>query len=139
VNELGELIGRRGVEVEVGRTAEEVLVSGPEKPCRQILYHILRNAVEASPVRGVVRVTLHRRGEQAIVEVSDEGPGILPDHISKIFERGFTTKPGARGLGLYEVEQRLAELQGGIAWESPLRSGNGARFTVTLPGAPAQK
>jgi signal transduction histidine kinase len=139
LEQLGELVGHRGVEVEVGRNVEDAFVPGPEEASRRILFQLLRNALEASPRGGLVRVTLHLRGEQAIVEVSDEGQGILPEHFSKIFQRGFTTKPGSPGLGLSEVEERLAELKGGISWESPLRTGAGARFIVTLPGVPPPK
>ncbi len=134
IGELAELIARRNAEVEVGRTAEDLCVRGPETAVRQILYHLLRNALEASPNCGLVRVHLHERAGQVMIDVTDDGPGIAAQYMSKIFRRGFTTKAGCKGQGLAEVEGCLGRLRAAIAWESPLRSGRGCRFTVTLPG-----
>ncbi|HKO03621.1 MAG TPA: HAMP domain-containing sensor histidine kinase [Candidatus Acidoferrales bacterium] len=137
VDELSPLITQRRAVVEVGRTAEDPLARGPEQAVKQILYHVLRNAVEASPAGGLIRVTQHQRPGQVVIEVSDEGAGIPPTDFSKIMRRGFSTKSGSKGQGLADVEWRLAELRGGISWESPLRTGRGACFTVMLPAAPA--
>jgi C4-dicarboxylate-specific signal transduction histidine kinase len=132
IEELAGLIARRNAELEVGRTAEELLVRGPESAVRQILHHLLRNALEATPNCGLVRINMHQQAGQVMIEVSDEGPGIAAQYMSKIFRRGFTTKAGCKGQGLAEVEESLGRLRGAIAWESPLRSGRGCRFTLTL-------
>jgi len=137
VDELGTLIAQRHAVIEIGRTAEAPLARGPEQAVRQIIFHLLRNAVEASPSGGLIRVTQHQRDGQVIIDVSDEGPGIVPGDFSKIMRRGYTTKPGSKGQGLADVEWRLAELRAGISWESPLRNGRGTCFTVILPAAPA--
>jgi len=137
VQELGTLIGTRRAIVEIGRTSDNPLARGPETAVKQILHHLLKNAVEASPPGGLVRVAQHERNGQVIVEVTDEGPGIGYADFSRIFKRGYTTKSGAKGQGLADVEWRLAELRGGISWESPHRTGRGACFTVSLPAAPA--
>jgi len=134
-SELAELIARRHAELEICRTSEQLLVRGPEQVVHQILYHVLRNALEASPSCGLVRVTLHQKPAGVAIEITDEGQGIASPYMSKIFKRGFTTKPGAKGQGLAEVEECLGRLRGAISWESPLRSGKGTRFTVTLPAA----
>jgi signal transduction histidine kinase len=137
VDELGTLISQHRAVIEIGRTAEDPLARGPEQAVRQILYQVIRNAVEASPSGGLIRVAQHQRDGQVIVEVSDDGPGIHAGDFSKILRRGFTTKSGAKGQGLADVEWRLAELRGGISWESPLRTGRGTCFTVKVPAAPA--
>ena len=139
VEELATLVAARHAIIEVGRTAENPLARGPEQAVKQILYHVVKNAVEASPAGGVVRVAQHERAGQVIVEVTDEGPGIGVADFSRIFKRGYTTKTGAKGQGLADVEWRLAELRGGITWESPHRTGRGTCFTVTLPAASAQQ
>jgi signal transduction histidine kinase len=136
VNELAALITQRRAVIEIGRTAEDPQVRGPEPAVKQIVYHLIRNAVEASSDCGVVRISQHEHDGQVILEVTDEGPGIHCGDFSKIFKRGFTTKSGCKGQGLAEVEWRLAELRGVISWESPLRTGKGTCFTVTLPAAP---
>jgi len=137
VQELGALIGQRRAIVEIARTADNPLARGPEAAIKQILHHLLKNALEASPLAGVVRIAQHERNGQVVVEVTDEGPGIGSADFSRIFKRGYTTKSGAKGQGLADVEWRLAELRGGISWESPHRTGRGTCFTVTLPAAPA--
>lgn len=137
VQELAPLIFQRRAVIEIARTSDNPLARGPEPAVKQILHHLMKNAVEASPVNGTVRVAQHERNGQVIVEVTDEGPGIGAADFSRIFKRGYTTKSGAKGQGLADVEWRLAELRGGIAWESPRRTGRGACFTVTLPAAPA--
>jgi len=137
VNELGALIAQHRAVVEVGRTAEQPVARGPEPAVKQIVYQVLRNAVEATHSGGVVRVAQHERDGQVILEISDCGCGIAAGDFSKIFKRGFTTKSGAKGQGLADVECRLAELHGAIAWESPARAGKGTCFTITLPAAQA--
>ncbi len=140
VDELATLIATRRAVIEIGRTADNPQARGPEQAVKQILFHVVKNAVEASPAGGVVRVAQHERPGQVIVEITDEGPGIGASDFSRIFKRGYTTKSGAKGQGLADVEWRLAELRGGIAWESPHRTGRGACFTVSLPSAaPALK
>jgi len=135
MGELASLISQRHAVVEVGRTAETLVARGPEPAVKQIVYQVLRNALEATPLGGVVRLTQHEREGQVILEVSDCGCGIAAGDFSKIFRRGFTTKASAKGQGLAEVECRLAELHGMISWESPTRSGRGTCFTVKLPAA----
>ncbi len=135
VQELGTLIGQRRAVVEICRTCDNPQVRGPEPAVKQILHQLVKNAVEASPVNGVVRIAQHERNGQVVIEVTDEGPGIGFADFSRIFKRGYTTKPGAKGQGLADVEWRLAELRGGITWESPHRTGRGTCFTVTLPAA----
>jgi signal transduction histidine kinase len=67
--------------------------------------------------------------------VIDTGPGVAPDIQSKIFEALFTTKARGIGLGL-SVSRSLAESNGGTLTLAST-PGEGATFTLTLPGAPA--
>jgi len=139
VSELAGLIAQRHAVIEIGRTVQDPQVRGPEQAVKQIVFHLVKNAVEASPSGGLVRLAQHERDGQVTLEVSDDGLGIHCGDFSKIFKRGFTTKSGCKGQGLAEVECRLAELRGVISWESPLRTGRGTCFTVRLPAArPAQ-
>jgi signal transduction histidine kinase len=135
LNDLAVLTAQRRAFIEVCRTAEDPLVRGSEQAVQQIVHHLLKNALEASPSGGLVRVAQHEHDAQVILEITDEGSGIHAGDFSRIFKRGFTTKANSKGQGLAEVEWRLAELRGAISWESPLRSGRGACFTVTLPSA----
>lgn len=136
IKDLSELMSLRHVDVELARSFEEVQVAGPAKALVEAMRNLIWNAVEASQPGALVRVAVHVRGDNVVIDVSDDGSGISPESLSKIFKEGFTTKPGAAGMGLNIVERRLGELLGSIVWQSPLNNRRGARFTVTLPTIP---
>jgi len=98
----------------------------------EILVNLLLNAREALNGRGKVMLTAACDAEQAvIIAVADDGPGIAPDKLERVFEAYFTTKEKGTGLGLAIVKHN-AELYGGtVRVESKL--GQGAKFTVSLP------
>jgi signal transduction histidine kinase len=103
----------------------------------QILRNLLANAITHSPRAGAVRVAARREGSQLEIAVSDDGPGIAPEHRERIFDRFYRVDPsrsratGGAGLGLAIVRQ-LARAQGGDA-RVESEPGRGARFVVTLP------
>jgi signal transduction histidine kinase len=68
-----------------------------------------------------------------LMQVDDDGPGISPDNLPKLFDPFFTTQTGGEGtgLGLYLVEEIINEHQGCIAVDN--RPEGGARFTIWLP------
>src|SRR5204863_283098 len=110
-----------------------VLCRGPE--IAQVLLNLLVNAadaVESSTLR-TVRVRTWERGGKVHLEVSDSGPGIDPAVRNRLFEAFVTTKQNGRGTGLgLSICKNIVESHGGsISVDS--ESGNGARFTVTLP------
>ena len=117
---------------------DDIHVSGDMVRLRQCLENLLANAIQKSPVTGTINVFVrrHHRDLQplAMVEVIVEGPGIPPDQMARLFDRFATDRPEGLGLGLY-LAQRIARLHGGdlSAESSP---GEGARFTLSLPGVP---
>jgi len=100
-----------------------------------IVGNLIDNAMDAlaDEVRGRVEVDLRVDGAEAVIEVRDNGPGIAPEHLLRVFESGWSTKPAAvygdRGLGLALVRQAAVRLGGHAA----ARSEDGAVFTVRLP------
>jgi signal transduction histidine kinase len=98
----------------------------------EILVNLLQNSREALNGGGNVSVTARCRPDDSIeVSVADNGPGIPPDKLGKIFEAYYTTKEKGTGLGLAIVKHNL-DLYAGAVWaESEL--GKGARFTLLLP------
>jgi two-component system nitrogen regulation sensor histidine kinase NtrY len=97
----------------------------------QVLLNLVRNALEAMPAGGTLRIAARGEGGAVAFSVSDTGPGVRPEDQPRVFEPYFTTKEGGTGLGL-AIAQRIAEEHGGTL---ELRSapGEGATFTLTLP------
>jgi PAS domain S-box-containing protein len=111
-----------------------------ESLVRQILYNLLKNAIEASPPHGVVKVRALQTERSLTLTVSDQGPGISDEVSSRIFEPFFTTKTGLKdgglGLGLSITQSIIDTLQGTIRYKN--QEATGTLFTVTLP-LPCQK
>jgi signal transduction histidine kinase len=106
---------------------------------RQILVNLLTNAHEYTPEGASIGVAARAVGAEVEISVSDNGPGIPPDQLERIFERftrgdaGLTQRVGGTGLGL-AISKSLVELHGGsIRAESTV--GEGSIFHVRLPVA----
>jgi signal transduction histidine kinase len=104
---------------------------------RQILVNLLTNAHEYTPEGASIGVAARAVGAEVEISVSDNGPGIPPDQLERIFERftrgdaGLTQRVGGTGLGL-AISKSLVELHGGsIGAESTV--GQGSTFHVRLP------
>lgn len=101
-----------------------------------IVGNLIDNAMDALAEEAGhrrVEVDLRVDGAEAVIEVRDNGPGIAPEHLLRVFESGWSTKPaavhGERGLGLALVRQAAVRLGGHAAAQSQ----DGAVFTVRLP------
>ncbi len=101
----------------------------------QILVNLVGNAVRHSPVRATVTVSFERAGDQSIVHVADDGPGIEPGDQQRIFERFERGKGEGEGSGLgLAIARRLARsMDGDIQLHS--KPGMGSRFSLVLPAA----
>ncbi|HET7507899.1 MAG TPA: HAMP domain-containing sensor histidine kinase [Solirubrobacterales bacterium] len=106
---------------------------------RQILVNLLTNAHEYTPEGASIGVAARAVGAEVEISVSDNGPGIPPDQLERIFERftrgdaGLTQRVGGTGLGL-AISKSLVELHGGsIGADSTV--GQGSTFHVRLPVA----
>ena len=126
------------------------IVPGNDSRIGQIINNLIDNARSFSPQGGEVRVSCRRRKNDVEITVDDDGPGIQPDAMEKIFERFYTDRPHQgfgqnSGLGL-SISKQIVEAHGGKLWaenrvrpagpESPSGSEPqvaGARFIVQLP------
>lgn len=101
------------------------------------IHNLIENAIRYSPENTRVQVTLGQLGDQARLEVKDQGPGIPPEDLDRIFERFYRVDParsrqtGGTGLGLSIVRHILAQHGGQVLVESQL--GEGSSFTLLLP------
>jgi signal transduction histidine kinase len=103
---------------------------------RRILENLIGNAVDAARAGGgsvMVKIAPADDWERVRIEVEDDGPGLTPGELARVFEDFFTTKPGGTGLGL-SVARRLANDLGGSLKAESL-PGEGSRFSVELPTA----
>jgi signal transduction histidine kinase len=97
-----------------------------------VLVNLLQNAREALDGHGEIEVATHY-GEQdsIVITIADNGPGIAPDKMDRIFEAYFTTRAKGTGLGLAIVKHNTEMYGGAVKVESEL--GKGTRFTLLFP------
>ncbi len=102
----------------------------------QVFMNILSNAIDAIPDAGVIWVKTLLEGENILVIIKDNGIGIKPEHVEKIFDPGFTTKGVGigTGLGLSIVYRIIEKHKGSISVQS--EPGKGTVFTIQLPVNP---
>lgn len=113
----------------------EIGIRGDPERLQQVLVNLLGNAVKFSPESATIHVRLAREGARAIVEVRDEGIGISPDLLPKVFEP-FRQADGRsnEGLGLgLAIAHRIVTMHGGELHVSSAGEGLGATFMVLLP------
>jgi signal transduction histidine kinase len=132
-----ELTGAEMAEhkVEVRCDLEPLRVRGDSELLRQALLNLMLNGMQAMADGGVLRVSVRREQEAAIVEVADEGTGIPAELMPKIFDLYFTTKPKGSGIGL-AMTYRIVQMHGGaleVTSVTEAGSKRGAVFSVRLP------
>jgi signal transduction histidine kinase len=141
-NEIAETYQRRAADLGLefhSEIAEGTLsIRVPEMQLKQLFTNLLDNAIQFTAAGRSVRFRAGRKDNVVEFEVSDEGSGIEPELLPKIFDRFFTTanpRTGNRGTGLgLAIAKSIATANGGrISVESEL--GRGSRFTVTFPAA----
>ncbi|MEE9392320.1 MAG: ATP-binding protein [Planctomycetota bacterium] len=135
VGSCATLAAEAGVGMRV-RT-QPALVEGDDARLRELITNLCVNAIRHNLDGGTVEVTLESVGAQAVLRVSDTGPGIAPEDHERIFERFYrvdkarSRAEGGSGLGL-AIARWIAEMhQGQISVESTL--GKGASFIVEIP------
>jgi signal transduction histidine kinase len=103
---------------------------------RQCLINLVRNATEAVVAKGKGKVTLRTKcaGDRVVIEVEDDGTGIPPDVLPRLFDPFFSTKEGGSGLGLALTQQIVKDHGGDLAVDSTV--GKGTVFRVAVPARP---
>jgi signal transduction histidine kinase len=118
VREVSELVAPpKDIECSVQHDlqAGEATVRAIPEELNQVIRSLVQNAMEAVGPGGKIQVKTRRDGKLLLLEVSDNGPGIAPDAVAKIFSPFFTTKPGTgRGLGLSIVQIVIGRAGGSV-------------------------
>jgi two-component system sensor histidine kinase PilS (NtrC family) len=130
----GEASASNGLSIEEISPAEPIMVTVDPDRMRQVIWNLVKNAVQASPHRGTVEVRtgLDEQG-RAYLEIADEGPGIGATQRERLFDMFYSGRSHGVGLGLALVKQIVDQHQGRI--EILDRSGAGTCFRITLPPA----
>lgn len=132
--------GEKSMRIENG-LADGLEARGDATRVQQVLFNLIDNAIKYGRPQGRIAVTARSLEDQAMIEiaVSDDGPGIPPESLSRIFERfyrvdrGRSREQGGTGLGLAIVKHIVQSHGGEVRAES--RPGEGATFLFTLPAA----
>ena len=121
----------KGIEIALLKDPSLPDVEHDSDQIHQVLLNLLLNAQQAIDHQGKIAVTVERKGQNAVVEVADNGRGIPPDHLPNIFRPFYTTKGDGTGLGLSLARRIVEDHQGRIDVTS--RVGKGTTFAVVLP------
>jgi two-component system, OmpR family, sensor histidine kinase ChvG len=127
-----------------GGAPDSFKVPGHDSRLGQVVSNLIDNARSFSPPGGSVRITARKLKDEVEIAVDDDGPGIQPDALEKVFERFYTDRPNQSfgqnsGLGL-SISKQIVEAHGGRIWvenrtaaAGAARQVLGARFVVRLP------
>jgi signal transduction histidine kinase len=129
----------RSVRIERDVAVERAQVLGEEVRLFRVLTNLVDNALRYSPPGGVVRIGVRAPDSGIAVCVEDDGPGVPPDMIPRLFgrfARGRDRSSGS-GLGLFFCRMTVENWGGAIGYER--REGEGSRFWFRLKRAPAQE
>ena len=132
--------GEQGIEIRLDAVGGRLAVRSDEARLRQILDNFLSNAIRYSPRDSVVSVAATGEGDDVAISVTDQGPGLAPEQLERVFERFYRVDPsrsralGGSGIGL-AIARALAEAMGGSVHAQSEGEGRGATFEVVLPAA----
>jgi signal transduction histidine kinase len=131
------LAERKDQVVEV-RKPEALVATGDPDRLQEAVDNLVSNAVKYGPVGSAITVEVKARGDRNAIAVHDEGPGLSPEDVARLFGRfqRLSAKPTAgessTGLGL-SIAKRIVELHGGSIETESGGPGQGATFTILLP------
>ena len=122
----------------IGLAGDAPIVQADAGKLHSVFSNLLANAIAFSPTGGHIRIELRRAGENVVIDCRDEGPGIAPDELERIFEpfyqgrRSPPSSAGGSGIGLAIVREFIGAHRGRVR---ALPSELGAHFRVELPHA----
>jgi signal transduction histidine kinase len=130
-------IGKKGIKISGDFAIGHTRAYLDAHQVRQVFLNLLRNAIEATPSGGEIMIRLLLEDRFIIFKITDTGCGIPAEHIGKVFDLFFTTKPRGTGLGLGICKKIVEDHGGGISLVSRqwdwLEERKGTTVTVKLP------
>jgi signal transduction histidine kinase len=140
LNEIRTECARHNIEIsqQFGPTVEGHI---DRELMAQALQNVLRNAIEAMEHGGKLTVATRQENDHVLITISDTGTGIKPEHLSRIFELGFTAKLGKHGagVGLAFVRRVVEETHNGRVAIMNNSNGIGVTVTIALPMAKPER
>jgi two-component system sensor histidine kinase CiaH len=126
------LLAGKNQHLELELPVGPVPFQGDRGKLEEVLTNLLGNAYKFAPNESTIRIRLAVEGEEAVVTVSDNGPGIAREHLPHLFDRFYhVAQNHCSGLGLF-IAKWIVEAHGGtISVQSEV--GKGTSFTVRLP------
>lgn len=121
-----------GTELRFGVGDASLRVAGNKEALKGALLNLVTNARQACGTGGVVKIAACCQGNDVVLTVDDNGPGISEAVLPRLFEPFFTTRPQGTGLGLAVVQAVAAAHEGDISVTS---TPDGSTFTLRLPAA----
>ena len=123
-------------EIDLGLEADDapIWIEGDGTMLREMVVNLLDNALRYTPVQGTVTVRIHRDGEEVVLQIEDNGPGIPEQERAQVFERFYRvigTLAEGSGLGLAIVRDVMDGAGGSVALDDA--PGGGLLVTVRLP------
>jgi signal transduction histidine kinase/CheY-like chemotaxis protein len=143
VDAIRGAVADAGITMNVSLDQSPCVVLGDPDRLKQVVWNLLANAVKFAPT-GQVAVILTCEESEVVLQVRDDGVGIVPAFLPHVFDRfrqadsSVTREHGGLGIGL-AVAKELVELHGGTISVASAGRGRGATFTVRLPAAPASQ
>ncbi len=124
-------LGRQQIqcEMKLDDTVAQTLLDAAH--LKQALINVFKNAMQAMPKGGTLKIVTAMQDSAIRVRIADNGRGIAPEHLSKIFDPYFTTRENGSGLGLMMTQRIIKEHGGDIEVKS--EPGKGTEFVLTLP------
>jgi signal transduction histidine kinase len=132
LNILSPAVEEKEAEIRL-KIPEKVILRGMPGPLNQVFMNILKNAVDAIDQKGAISLEITLQGDYLVVRIKDNGIGIDPDHLDRVFDPFYTSKGPDKGTGLgLSISHRIIRSHEGEIRINSLK-GKGTTVYVNLP------
>jgi signal transduction histidine kinase len=128
IKSLQPLLNEKKVKISIPETSATLLIDYLQ--IKQVFNNILSNAIYFSPESGIITCTWQIFQEEVLIKISDQGKGLSPEDMQKIFTPFYTRRPGGTGLGLTIAKKIILDHNGNLWAQSA--SQDGAQFCIIL-------